>query len=130
MFRHSLRARAYILPAVLIITLLFARPASAQSSGPVYIVQPNDTLYSIASRFNVSINELMAANNITDPNLLGVGQQLVIPGMPVANRSNNRQSQGAFIEVPASLCSTYSTASSPDGVFGDLRNFMSRTSGD
>jgi len=81
MFRHSLRARAYILPAVLIITLLFARPASAQSSGPVYIVQPNDTLYSIASRFNVSINELMAANNITDPNLLGVGQQLVIPGL-------------------------------------------------
>ena len=63
-------------------SLLFVvRPVSAQSSGPVYIVQPDDTLYSIAARFNVSINFLMAANNITDANLLGVGQQLVIPGL-------------------------------------------------
>ena len=47
----------------------------------MYVVQPDDTLYSIAARFNVSINALMAANNISDPNLLGVGQQLVIPGL-------------------------------------------------
>ncbi len=57
------------------------RPVAAQSSGPIYIVQPNDTLYSIAARFNISINDLMAANNITNPNLLGVGQRLVIPGL-------------------------------------------------
>ncbi len=66
----------------LIGSLLFAvRPVSAQTSGPVYVVQPDDTLYSIAARFNVSIDELMAANNINDPNVLGVGQQLVIPGL-------------------------------------------------
>jgi murein DD-endopeptidase MepM/ murein hydrolase activator NlpD len=61
--------------------LLWPRPASAQSSGPVYVVQPEDTLYSIAARFNVTINELMAANNISNPNVLSVGQQLVIPGL-------------------------------------------------
>jgi murein DD-endopeptidase MepM/ murein hydrolase activator NlpD len=66
----------------LAVSLLFVvRPASAQSSGPVYVVQPDDTLYSIAARFNVSIDSLMAANNISDANLLGVGQQLVIPGL-------------------------------------------------
>lgn len=67
---------------VLTASLLFTvRPAVAQSSGPVYIVQPGDTLSSIAARFNVSINDLMAANGMTNPNLLAVGQQLVIPGL-------------------------------------------------
>ncbi len=61
--------------------LLGAQSVSAQSAGPVYVVQPDDTLYSIAARFNVSINQLMAANNISDPNVLNVGQQLVIPGL-------------------------------------------------
>lgn len=69
----------------LIILLIFsmtASPVSAQeTSGPVYIVQPGDTLSSIAGRFNITINGLMAANNITDPNLLAAGQQLVIPGL-------------------------------------------------
>jgi murein DD-endopeptidase MepM/ murein hydrolase activator NlpD len=70
-----------VLLALAISLLLVVQPAAAQSSGPVYVVQPDDTLYSIAARFNVSINELMAANNISDPNVLGVGQQLVIPGL-------------------------------------------------
>jgi murein DD-endopeptidase MepM/ murein hydrolase activator NlpD len=65
----------------LLILLAFHNPASAQESGPVYIVQPGDTLSSIASRFNVSMDDLMTANGITDPNLLGAGQQLVIPGL-------------------------------------------------
>jgi murein DD-endopeptidase MepM/ murein hydrolase activator NlpD len=62
--------------------LIVARPASAQSSGPIYIVQPDDTLYSIAARFNVSMNELAAANGMTLDSVLGVGQQLYIPGLP------------------------------------------------
>ena len=47
--------------------------------GPIYIVQPNEYLSTIAARFNVSINDLMAANNLTDPNLIKVGQKLRIP---------------------------------------------------
>ncbi len=66
---------------ILVLTILIAQPAAAQSGGPVYIVQPGDTLYSIAARFNVSMDELMAANGIVNPNLLNVGQQLVIPGL-------------------------------------------------
>ena len=58
-----------------------AQPASAQSSGPVYIVQPGDTLFFIASRFNVSVDQLEAANPTVDPNFLSEGQQLVIPGL-------------------------------------------------
>jgi len=57
------------------------QPASAQESGPVYIVQPGDTLSFIASRFNVTINDLLAANPTLDPNFLSQGQEVVIPGL-------------------------------------------------
>ena len=49
--------------------------------GPVYIVQEGDTLWEIASRFRVSVDDLQAANNITNANQLVVGDQLVIPGL-------------------------------------------------
>lgn len=55
--------------------------ARAQISGPVYIVQPGDTLSFIASRFNVTIDELIAANPSLDPNFLSQGQEIVIPGL-------------------------------------------------
>jgi murein DD-endopeptidase MepM/ murein hydrolase activator NlpD len=52
-----------------------------QPSGPVYIVQSGDNLTSIASQFGITQDELIAANAITDPNLLAVGDQLIIPGL-------------------------------------------------
>lgn len=45
----------------------------------VYIVQPGDTLGSLAARYGVSVERLMAVNRLTDPNRLWVGQPLVIP---------------------------------------------------
>jgi len=68
---------------LIFITLLSftVQPVLAQEGGPVYIVQPGDTLSFIASRFNVAINDLMAANPSLDPNLLAEGQQIIIPGL-------------------------------------------------
>jgi len=66
----------------IIITAGFSiQTVAAQASGPVYIVQSGDTLSYIASRFNVTLNELMAANPALDPNLLAQGQQIIIPGL-------------------------------------------------
>jgi len=64
-----------------LIISLAIQPAAAQASGPVYIVQPGDTLSYIATRFNVSVNDLLTANPAVDPNLLSQGQQIVIPGL-------------------------------------------------
>lgn len=44
-----------------------------------YIVQPGDALGKIAQSYGVSLQALIDANNINDPNLLEVGQMLVIP---------------------------------------------------
>ena len=50
-------------------------------AGPVYVVQQGDTLSSIAQRFGVSLDDLARANNISNPNQISEGAQLVIPGL-------------------------------------------------
>src|SRR5437868_15515715 len=53
-----------------------------------YTVRAGDTLASIAARFNTSVQALVAANNIVNPNMISIGQQLIIPGgSPVAGGS-------------------------------------------
>ena len=65
---------------IAILALTF-QPASAQETGPVYIVQLGDTLSFIATKFNLTVNDLISANPSIDPNLLSQGQQLIIPGL-------------------------------------------------
>ncbi|MBI6871243.1 D-alanyl-D-alanine carboxypeptidase family protein [Clostridium aciditolerans] len=47
-----------------------------------YIVQPGDSLYLIAKRFNTTISDIKQANNLTS-DLIYVGQSLVIPSPAV-----------------------------------------------
>jgi len=44
-----------------------------------YVVQAGDTLAAIAQRFGTTVQALVRANNISDPNLIFVGQVLTIP---------------------------------------------------
>jgi LasA protease len=44
-----------------------------------YSVKSGDTLGQIAQRYGVSLEALIAANNLANPNLLEVGQALIIP---------------------------------------------------
>jgi murein DD-endopeptidase MepM/ murein hydrolase activator NlpD len=46
---------------------------------PTYAVQPGDTLFAIAQRFGTTVEAIVAANDITDPSLIQVGQKLIIP---------------------------------------------------
>ncbi|ALS76557.1 polysaccharide deacetylase [Planococcus rifietoensis] len=50
------------------------------TGGATYTVKAGDTLYSIARKYNVTVAALAKANNITNYNLIRVGQVLVIPG--------------------------------------------------
>ena len=50
------------------------------SPSPVtYTVKPGDTLYAIAVNHGTTVQAISAANNISNPNLIRVGQVLVIP---------------------------------------------------
>lgn len=57
-------------------------PVPSPSPSPVeqtYIVQAGDNPASIAQRFRIKTEDLMAANNIEDPSKLQIGQTLKIP---------------------------------------------------
>ena len=54
-----------------------------------HTVQPGDTLGTIALQYNISLQALMDANNITDPNALEVGTVLIIPAPDIAAASLN-----------------------------------------
>ena len=81
MYGSSMRRRFSLLFILALLSVMAVHPASAQTPGPVYIIQPGDTLSFVASRFNVSLDELLAANPGVDPNFLNQGQQIVIPGL-------------------------------------------------
>ena len=44
-----------------------------------YLVQAGDTLSAIAESFGITVRDIMDANNITDADLINIGQQLTIP---------------------------------------------------
>jgi LysM repeat protein len=59
-------------------------PTDSPDADPVgseteYKVQPGDTLGAIAVRFNLSVSDLLEANELADPDRLEVGQTLIIP---------------------------------------------------
>ena len=58
---------------------------AAPAAGPVYIIQSGDSLSSIASRFGITLDELMAANTFGDPNNIHVGDRVTIPGLEGIN---------------------------------------------
>ena len=59
-----------------------ALPSSPQivSKGVYHKVQKGETLYRISRAYNVSIQEIVKANNITDPGMITEGQLIYIPG--------------------------------------------------
>lgn len=47
-----------------------------------YVVRPGDSLTGIAAQFGVSVDTLLALNNLADPNIIEVGQVILLPPPP------------------------------------------------
>ena len=56
-----------------------ATPTSEPEGQTVYVVEAGDIPETIAAQFGISAEALMAANGITDPTGLYIGQELIIP---------------------------------------------------
>jgi LysM repeat protein len=65
------------LPLLSLFLLFFL--VSAVQANTSYVVRPGDTLFKISRQYGVSIQALAEANHIVNPNLIYVGQVLVIP---------------------------------------------------
>ena len=84
-----------------------------------YVVQPGDMLGDIAQRYNISLQTLMDANSITDPNALEVGMTLTIPAAQVSVSSG----QSLKIIPDSELVNSPATAKF------NLRNFIASQNG-
>jgi LysM repeat protein len=81
--------------------------ALEQSAAPPamggYTVRRGDNLTAIGKRFGVSASEIARANGIRNPNRIGVGQQLMIPGMaeaPQVDMPNPRPRPAREVAMP------------------------------
>jgi LysM repeat protein len=75
----------------------------ATESG-VYVVQTGDTLSSIATRSQTTVEQLVRMNGLTNPNLIVVGQRLAVTQGQVANSSGgsaNPSASGTSYQVRA-----------------------------
>lgn len=73
--------RFLVVLALLVAMLSMSVIAQAQnnSSQQSHTVQGGETLYRISLRYGVSLTAIVQANNISNPNLIFVGQVLIIP---------------------------------------------------
>jgi len=55
-------------------------PAPVPSEGVEHVVRWGETVYMIASSYGVSVQDIVAANNLTNPDLIRAGDVLIIPG--------------------------------------------------
>ena len=66
---------------MVIAATFFAAPAAAQEGTVVvHTVQPGETLSEIAAQYAVTAEEILALNDLDDPDAIVAGQQLRIPG--------------------------------------------------
>lgn len=79
--------------------------SSFYSSAGVHTVQRGETLFSLARRYNVSVNELMAWNHLSSPSALKVGQKLRVKG----GRSGSTTSRAVTKPKKAQKTSTISS---------------------
>jgi LysM repeat protein len=62
--------------------VFFNQDSVACPAGTLYTIKPGDSLYSLAARFNTSINAIVTANPGINPTNLQLGQQICIPVTP------------------------------------------------
>ncbi|MDR1429058.1 MAG: M23 family metallopeptidase [Spirochaetaceae bacterium] len=82
-----------------LLLVLFCLSVSAEDT--VHIVQRGETVYSIARRYGVSLDEMLAFNGIADPRTLQVGLRLRIPRSAAPDNSasaTGAQDASGYIE--------------------------------
>lgn len=93
------------------------------TSSDYYTVQSGDSLWSIAKKYGITVDELKSANNLTS-NVLSIGQRLKIPSM-----SGVTEQPANYINYTVKAGdSLYSIANKNDLTVQELKNYNNLTS--
>lgn len=83
----------------------YSNSGNADSSNGYYTVQSGDTLSGIALKFSTTSSKLAQLNSISNPNLIYVGQRLLVNQNSSSNSSSSSQSSSATTNTEASAAS-------------------------
>ena len=83
----------------------YSNSGNADSSNGYYTVQSGDTLSGIALKFSTTSSKLAQLNSISNPNLIYVGQRLLVNQSSNSNSSSSGQSSSTTTNTEASSAS-------------------------
>jgi LysM repeat protein len=75
-------------------------PAASSCQPQTHIVQPGEWVYKIARQYDVTVDAILAANDLSNPNVVYAGQQLIIP-CPGDSATQTTSDAGT---VPVTIC--------------------------
>lgn len=102
-------------------------PPGGIVEGNTYTVRAGDTLYAIANRYGITVNELKSYNNLTN-DFLTIGQVLRIPTSGVDNDNNGPDNNTGTTYTVVSGDNLYSIASRYGVTVVDIINLNNLTS--
>ena len=90
----------------------------------VHKVEKGDTLYSISRKYQITVAELRAANNLSENDVIKIGQKLIIPTADIttavalaADNSQKKDNDKPSSTSTTASTTTASTSSSADSVY-------------
>ena len=104
---------------------------NTETSSASYTVKSGDTLSGIASQYNTTVNQIVSLNQLSNPNLIYVGQVLKLKNSQTTNSSSSSSSTAATTvgtytvkagDTLSAIASRYSTSSSTLASLNSLSN--------
>ncbi len=88
---------------------------SSRTATAAYVVQKGDTLYGIARKYNIKLNELLSLNNLDNSSTIKIGQKILVPAeISGSNKSGASVSKSGGTAKPAGSSSNTSSDKKPD----------------
>lgn len=101
---------------------------NTETSSASYTVKSGDTLSGIASQYNTTVNQIVSLNQLSNPNLIYVGQVLKLKNSQTTNSSSSTAATtvGTYTvkagDTLSAIASRYSTSSSTLASLNSLSN--------
>ena len=103
---------------------------NTETSSASYTVKSGDTLSGIASQYNTTVNQIVSLNQLSNPNLIYVGQVLKLKNSQTTNSSSSSSTAATTVgtytvkagDTLSAIASRYSTSSSTLASLNSLSN--------